>query len=349
MESTGMIGDQTVALREVPDSRRRQSGPRHDQDAWPSLEQLLSLSSEELRRTDPLVMNLVVAKGISLFAEMDIGHYVCLADQWASDIRHRLPRAEAHFQRSPQNWKNDIRFFRLGIVCWYVDEVLGITYPDELANAEGRLYVDPMDIFLNGLMDRRRGSCASMPALHVAIGWRLGWPVSLACANNHLFCRYDDGEVAHNIEATAFGRGGFRSHPDEYYRQQYRIPEIAVSCGSDLRAVTAREMLGLFVAIRAMHFASVRQMREAEIGLLLARYLFPRNRLLYGSQMEASIQCGVRLFDRGESGHPANVGRNLREYSLATNCENTCTIVTMETEHANDHDALWNERIAMCR
>ncbi len=291
-------------------------------------------------------MNLVVAKGIPCFANLDIGHYVRLADQWASDIRQRLPGAEGHFHRSPENWKNDIRFFRLGIVCWYLDEVLGVTYPDELADAEDRLYADPMNVFLNGLMDRRRGSCASMPALHVAIGWRLGWPVSLACANNHLFCRYDDGEVTHNIEATTFGRGGFRSHPDDYYRQQYRIPEIAVSCGSDLRAVAPREMLGLFIAIRAMHYANVRQMRNAEGDLLLARYLFPHNRLLYGSQMEASIQCGLQLFDRGETGHPADVGRKLREWLQAGGCENLGTIITTETSHANDHNALRNQRIA---
>ena len=66
-------------------------------------------------------------------------------------------------------------------------------------------------------------------------------------------------------------------------------------------------------------------MREAEEGLLLARYLFPHNRLLYGSQMEASIQCGLQLFDRGEKGHPANVGRKLREYLLAGPYQNSCT------------------------
>ena len=36
-----------------------------------------------------------------------------------------------------------------------------------------------------------------------------------------------------------------------YYREQYHIPEIAVACGSDLRAVTPREMLGLFLSIRS--------------------------------------------------------------------------------------------------
>ena len=344
MESSGIIGGQGVALRAISDVHRSQGGPSRGTE--PSLGQFLCLSDEELRNSDPLVMNLVVAKGIPCFAELDVGHYVRLVDGWASDIRKRLAGAEAQFYRSPADWKNDIRFFRLGIVCWYIDEVLKITYPDELANAEDRLYADPLDVFLNGLIDRRRGSCASMPALHVAIGWRLGWPVSLACANNHLFCRFDDVEVTHNIEATAFGRGGFRSHPDEYYRQQYRIPEIAVACGSDLRAVTAREMLGLFIAIRAMHFAILRQMREAEAGLLLARSLFPQNRLLFGSQMEASIQCGLRLFDPGESGHPANVGQNLRQRLRTAKFENTCTIVTTGMNYANDHEALPSQRIA---
>ncbi len=54
----------------------------------------------------------------------------------------------------------------------------------------------------------------------------------------------------------------------------------------------------------------------------LARCLFPQNRLLYGSQMEASIQCGLQLFDRRESGHPSNVGRHLGEHLVAANCEN---------------------------
>src|SRR5271165_4851195 len=146
MKSSGMIGGPMAAPHGVSDSQRRQTGPSQDRDRWPSVGQLVCLSNEELRRVDPLVMNLVVAKGIPCFAALDVAHYVRLADQWAEDIRKRLPGAEAHFRRSPADWKNDIRFFRLGIVCWYVDEVLRVTYPDELAIAEDRLYTDPMDI-----------------------------------------------------------------------------------------------------------------------------------------------------------------------------------------------------------
>jgi hypothetical protein len=330
MQTTELTSGPVAPPRATSDSRNSTAAACWGEEPWPTLGTLLGLASDALDSVDPLVMNLVVAKKIPCFADLNVGRYVRLADRWAGDIRERLPGAEARFWQSPADWKNDVRFFRLGIVCWYADEVLGITYPDELADAEERLYVDPMNVFLNGLMDRRCGSCASMPVLHVALGWRLGWPVSLACAGNHLFCRYDDGEVTHNIEATTFARGGFRSHPDDYYRRQYRIPEVAVSCGSDLRAVTPREMLGLFIAVRAMHFASVRQMGEAESGLLLARHLFPRNRLLYGSQMEASVQCGLQLFDRGEVGHPANVGAGLREYLRTTPYANLFTTITTE-------------------
>ena len=297
----------------------------------------MCLSDEELRTVDPLVMNLVVAKGIPCFADLDIAHYVRLADEWADDIRRRLPAAEVHFRQNPAGWKNDIRFFRLGMVCWYVDEVLGITYPDELANAEDRLYADAMNIFLNGLMDRRRGSCASMPVLHVALGWRLGWPVSLACANDHLFCRYDDGEVTHNIEATTFGRGGFRSHPDDYYRQQYRIPEIAVSCDSDLRSDCPRDA-GPVRRDSGLAFCIGAPDSRSGDGFASGQIPIPAESYLVRAQMEASIQCGLRLFDPGEIGYPTNVGRKLREHLLAAYWESSPTILTTEINHAKDLD-----------
>ena len=85
-----------------------------------------------------------------------------------------------------------------------------------------------------------------------------------------------------------------------------------------------------------MHFAVSREMCEAELGLLLARHLFPRNRILYSSQMEASIECGLRMFDRGESGHPANVGRKLREFLHEGNCLTKNTVNTNEVSHGNN-------------
>jgi hypothetical protein len=314
--------------------------PPSEVGPWPAAERFVGLTEEELAAVDPVVLNLAVARGIPALADLEIGRYVALADDWAADIRRRLPRMEPHFYRSPADWKSDIRFFRLGIVCWYVDEVLKVTYPDDLADAGSRLYTDPLNVFVNGLMVRRRGSCANMPVLHLALGWRLGWPLSLACASNHLFCRYDDGEVTHNIEATAFGRGGFRSHPDAYYRRQYRIPEVAVACGSELRALTPREMLGVFLGVRAHHRVRARRFRAAEEDLLLARHLFPRSRSLYGAQMNLSLERGLYLFGQGEEGHPGNMARKLVGWLReASGSPTTYTIDTSEVCNVVDRDA----------
>jgi len=78
-------------------------------------------------------------------------------------------------------------------------------------------------------MDTRQGTCGNMATLHVALGWRLGWPVSLACVRSHYICRYDDGGVTYNIEATQAGYGGFKSDPDEYLIEHHALPPKAIS------------------------------------------------------------------------------------------------------------------------
>ena len=198
-------------------------------------EPLLGQSDEELRLADPLWMNLLVASGIPLLKHLDIAAYQRRADEWAEDLGRRLPRMEANFHKAPQDWKNDIHFFRLGALCWYVDQRLGIRYREDQNDLKRVLYTDPADLFLHGVMDSRTGTCGNMSALHVAIGWRLNWPVSLATVGTHFICRYDDGKVTHNIEATKTGGGGFHSHPDDYYLKEHRLTARAVRCGSDLR------------------------------------------------------------------------------------------------------------------
>ena len=79
--------------------------------------QLLACSDDELARVDPLVMNLLVAKSIPSLADLDIARYQKMADQWADNIRTRLPRAERIFQKTPGDWKNDVRFLRLAVLC----------------------------------------------------------------------------------------------------------------------------------------------------------------------------------------------------------------------------------------
>jgi hypothetical protein len=152
-----------------------------------------------------------------------------------------------------------------------------------------------------------------MATLYVAIGWRLGWPVSLACVKSHLICRYDDGRVTHNIEATQAGYGGYKSDPDEYLIERYGLPPIAVACGSDLRALKAREALGLFVGFRGRHMRDTGQYDEAQRDYLLARWLFPNSRQLYIDAMALAMPQGERLFEPDEVGSPQSLGEVLAE------------------------------------
>jgi hypothetical protein len=244
-----------------------------------TFEFLSRLPSGELTRVDPLVLNLAVARGAPTLSSLAIQDYSAKADRWTAEFEHYLPSSESQFRRSPHEWKNDLAFFRLGLLCWYVDEILGIRYREDQQFLQAVWYTDPSDLFLNGVMDSRRGTCGNMSALHVAIGWRLGWPVSLACAGWHILCRYSDGIKTHNIEATNNGRGGFHSHPDSYYRAKYRISEEAIRDGSDLTALSSRSMLGLFVGLRARHWHDIGHFQEAAADYRLASHLFPASRL----------------------------------------------------------------------
>jgi hypothetical protein len=270
---------------------------------------LLSLPVEELARIDVVVMNLLVAKSIPGLAKLDIPYYQRLADNWAAEVARRLPAAEKKFRQSPGEWKNDINFFRLGILCGYLDRELGIA-DNEHQRHEGPVwYTNPSDLFLNGVMDTRRGTCGNMATLHVAIGRRLRWPVSLACAGSHFICRYDDGRVTHNIEATQAGYGGFKSDPDEYLIEKHGLPPIAISSGSDLRALGPRELLGTFIGARGRHLCDTGQKRQAEGDFLLARWLFPVSRNLYKSAMATAVPRGATLFEPREVGSPYTLGQ----------------------------------------
>ena len=298
-----------------------------DQASWPTVHQLLGLSSEELGHIDPVVMNLVVAKGIPSLANLNIAHYVQLADEWATDIMQGIPVCDQNFYRTPDRWQNDLDFSRLAIVWWYIEKVLRVAYREDqmntcLANRKlpkaqraGIIYTDPTDLFLHGVMETRRGTCGNMAALFVALCWRLGWPVRLACAGSHLLARYDDGKKIFNVEVTASGYngGGFMSPSDEWYLEEHDIPKRAQECGSDLRAVTPREMLGLFVGLRARHLENTHRMAEAEPDYLLARYLFPKNRCLYIAESQVSVQCSMKLFEPGEKGHPIELAHWLQD------------------------------------
>lgn len=237
-------------------------------------------------------------------------------DEWADGVRREIAATRKDFDAAPHAWRNDVNFFNLGCAAYYLDSVVGVRYREDQRNAVKVLYTDPSDLFVCGVMDSLQGTCASMPILHLALGWRLGWPVSLACVWAHHICRYDDGRVAYNIEATDTGFGGLSSPPDEHYVQKHKLPPVAIECGSDLCSLNPRQMLGCFVGLQGRYFQDTQQFDLAEMSYLLARSLFPNNRYLHHVEVMASVQQGANLFDRNESGHPRALAQWTREWAM---------------------------------
>jgi Transglutaminase-like superfamily len=267
----------------------------------------LPLPDEQLGQIDPVQLNLLVAKSIPSLADLNIGKYQLLADEWADGVRKLLPNAERIFRQDPAAWDNDIHLLRLSVLCQYLDETVGIAYNEDQRYVSRIRYTNPSDLFLNGVMDTRQGTCGNMATLYVAIGWRLHWPVSLAAVGTHFVCRFSYEGVKHNIEATHTGRGGFKTDPDEFLIREKKLPAIAIRCGSDLRALRPRELLGVFIGARGRHIRDCGRHSEAELDYLLARTLYPTSRSLYINSMALSVARGAKLFEPGEVGSPQNL------------------------------------------
>jgi len=213
-----------------------------------SVAQLITLSDAELEQVDIVEMNIAVARGIPGLEKLDYDHYRSTVDKWTDQFRLLLAAKEFDFRKNPERFKNDINFFRLGLLAEFLDYHVGVAYVENQKQALKRglksiSYTDPGHLMLHGLIDTKRGTCATMPTLHVAIGRRMGWPVSVSCAKSHFICRYDDGEVVYNIESTDTGRGGFAAPTDQEYIDRQGVSPRAIACGSDLKILTARQML----------------------------------------------------------------------------------------------------------
>lgn len=267
-----------------------------------TLWQLLALSDDELERTDLVALNVAVAKEIPSLKDLDTERYCQIVDDWTEQFRRELPGRERNFHATPEKLKNDIRFFRVGMLQMFLNKVIGIRYIEEQRNLKAVHYDNPSDLFINGLIDTKQGTCASMPVLHAAMCRRMGWPVSLASAKSHLFSRFDDGEVVHNIEVTSTMPGSFGSPPDSHFIETSKLPPKARK--GDLRKLTGRETAGAFVGLRARHYRDVKDMERADISYSLSRVLFPTHRHTYIGAMNPMLWRGSQLFDRGEVGHP---------------------------------------------
>lgn len=112
---------------------------------------------------------------------------------------------------------------------------------------------NPANKLLSTYLATRKGNCVSMPILFVILGQRLGLPLALATAPNHILVKFADDtqKMWLNVEATA---GGFKY--DSSYQRETGISEVALDNGLYLRPLLPHEGVGVIAGTLMEHYGA---------------------------------------------------------------------------------------------
>lgn len=253
-----------------------------------TLAELLALPSEQLEKVDIARMNLLCAEGLRGSENLNIEDCIRTLDAWTHHVERETKRNFHHFQERPKEFNNSIPYYRLGMMGTVLAEDLRIQYnparerqllekrvDEQTVEEQNRFFSSSADVFIHGLLTGKHyGTCASMPFLYVAVGRRLGYPVTIAARKYHLYLRYDEGNGKHlNMEATE--NRGFATPTDEEYRTgQYPMTQEEIDACGWLRSLSNKEILGICLLNRAHCLRSMKR-HDDEIAAFdqAARYL----------------------------------------------------------------------------
>ncbi|MFC1676146.1 tetratricopeptide repeat protein [Planctomycetota bacterium] len=162
-----------------------------------SIEYILKLDDDEID----------LAKAVLIISQqwnddVDIGKYTDRLDDMAFEIQERLRK-----RKLKANYK------AIPVINEYLFKELGFKAVKEA--------IDPQDLFLHSVLDRKQGYCLSLSVLYLSIGERLGMKLYGVVVPGHFFVRYDDGRTRFNIETT--GNGG--TGTDEHYIEKFEVPQ----------------------------------------------------------------------------------------------------------------------------
>lgn len=241
------------------------------------LAELLALSSTDLARCDIARMNLLCAEGLPGAEGLDVEQCLTTLTQWTDSVRRYTADALPRFRRDPLGDGGDghegvFRFIAMATVLKH-PRGLGIAYQP---TAKGNfVFLDSRDDLIHGLLTRRLGTCASLPALFVAIGRRLKYPMHLALAKRHFLCQWIDSNGSrHNLEGS--GNGGGDSPPDEFYRHvEHPLTAADMATGRYLRPMTVAETLAAFLEVRGHCLADNRYLDESKLAYAQAHKVAP--------------------------------------------------------------------------
>lgn len=197
--------------------------------------------------------NLICAQGLPGSEFLNSDEALVRLDEMSHHVDSEIRRNYHRFLDDPSQSENSQAKYCVLMLVTVLQQDFGVRYnPDRIRDPDFR---NSGDLFLHGMLTGNGGTCASMPVLYTAIGRRLGWPMKLAAARGHLFCRWDDPDGHHpfgserfNLEGTSQG-----AHlvSDDYYRQWPEpLSDELIERGGYLKSLTMEEEVAAFLALR---------------------------------------------------------------------------------------------------
>ncbi len=227
---------------------------------------------------DPALLNLLCAPGVTA-AEMSA--YLKTLDEWATAIGDSTRRNHHRYLENPKEFASEAEW-KLAMMCTVIGQDFKVRYDPALSTAtqlnssNQQFFAKSAPVFISGCLGpERTGTCASLPVLYVALGRRLGYPMQLVTAKNHLFARWDDSQGTRvNLEAA--NAGGFTTHPDAHYRTwPFPISPEEEKAGGYLLNLDATRMLAIFLCTRAICLEAAQQPAEAARAAAAAYRIAP--------------------------------------------------------------------------
>lgn len=241
-----------------------------------SLGELLALDDNQIAQCDFALLNLLCAQGLPGAEHLDVNVALATLDQWATHVRSETARQLYRFRDHPEQYNNSEAYFQTLMLIVVLQEDFKVHYnPERILEPD---YTNARDLFIHGMIgDDNGGTCVSMPALYVAVGQRLEYPLELVVTKGHVFARWDDGTPQgerFNIEAT---NRGLRTPTDEYYMTwPYQLTEAERSNGWLLESLTSSEAMAVFLMQRGHCLLDTGQLNDAQVAYALAHRLAPQ-------------------------------------------------------------------------
>ena len=187
--------------------------------------ELIAMSAEDVERVDIGRLNLICAAEALKPETFDIEHCLEKLDKWAELSRKEEQRFRKSYERNPARYDNSYAKFKAINLVLTIKEDFKCRYQMELVRSgvmadihSPAFFRNPYDVFIPGLLERRRGTCSSYPVLIAALGRRLGYPIYLKATAGHLFCVWDDGVETFNIDTN--GEGVDTPSDEHYFKER---------------------------------------------------------------------------------------------------------------------------------